>query len=180
MATNFEQRTNEFIELFYEGEGKAPTYLSKQGSELRKTIRNWTPGVKRTPLQKTYEMWSGPNAAPPMAIPEVPLVPQVQPVHPDVELVAKAERFKRQRDNMEKKLNAAMEEICDLKDSKAHIRENLDIFKADYKIKCNECNVLELHLHDKGMSKDHLADFQAYKSAYKECACKGLANQNLE
>ena len=99
MATNFEQRTNEFIELFYEGEGKAPTYLSKQGSELRKTIRNWKPGVKRTPLQKTYEMRSGPNAAPPMAIPEVPLVQQV---HPDVELVAKVVRFKRQRDNMEK------------------------------------------------------------------------------
>ena len=30
MATNFEQRTNEFIELFYEGEDKAPPYLSKQ------------------------------------------------------------------------------------------------------------------------------------------------------
>ena len=177
MAANFEQRTNEFIELFYQGEDKAPTYLSKQGSELRKTITNWTPGVKRTPLQKTYEMWSGPNAAPPIDIPEVPIVPQV---HPDVELVAKAERFKRQRDNMEKKLNAAMEEICDLKDSKAHILENLDIFKADYKIKCNECNVLELHLHDKGMSKDHLADFQAFKSAYKECKCRGLTNQNLE
>ena len=99
MATNFEQRTNEFIELFYEGEGKAPTYLSKQGSELRKTIRNWKPGVKRTPLQKTYEMRSGPNAAPPMVIPEVPLLQQV---HPDVELVAKVVRFKRQRDNMEK------------------------------------------------------------------------------
>jgi hypothetical protein len=54
MATNFEQRTNEFIELFYEGEGKAPTYLSKQGSELRKTIKSRKPGVKKTPLQKTY------------------------------------------------------------------------------------------------------------------------------
>ena len=81
---------------------------------------------------------------------------------------------------MEKKLNAAREEICDLKDSKAHILENLDIFKADYKIKCDECNKLELHLQDKGMSKDHLAEFQAYKSAYKSCVCKGLANQNLE
>jgi hypothetical protein len=77
MATNFEQRTNEFIELFYEGEGKAPTYLSKQLSELRKSIRNWTPGVKKTATQKTYEMWSGLNAAPPMAIPEVPIVPQI-------------------------------------------------------------------------------------------------------
>jgi hypothetical protein len=131
MTTDFEQRTNEFIELFYEGEGKAPPYLSKQGSELRKTIRNWKPGVKRTPLQKTYEMWSGPNAAPPMAIPELPLVQQV---HPDVELVAKAERFKRQRDNMEKKLNAAKIDISDLQDSRAHILENLDIFKADYRI----------------------------------------------
>ena len=28
MASNFEQRTNEFIELFYEGEGKAAPYLS--------------------------------------------------------------------------------------------------------------------------------------------------------
>ena len=177
MATNFEQRTSEFIELFYEGEGKAPTYLSKQLSELRKSIRNWTPGVKKTATQKTYEMWSGPNAAPPIPIPEVPIVPQV---HPDVELVAKAERFKRQRDNMEKKLNAAKEEICDLQDSRAHIRENLDIFKADYRLKCDECNVLELHLQDKGMTKDHLAEFQAYKSAYKACVCKGLANQNLE
>ena len=96
MAANFEQRTNEFIELFYDDEGKAPTYLSKQGSELRKTIKSWKPGVKKTPLQKTYELWSGPNAAPPMAIPELPLVQQV---HPDVELAAKAERFKRQRDN---------------------------------------------------------------------------------
>ena len=177
MATNFEQRTNEFIELFYEGEGKAPPYLSKQGSELRKTITNWTLGVKRTPLQKTYEMWSGPNAAAVMDIPEVPPPPLI---HPDVELVAKAERFKRQRDNMEKKLLASHAEICDLQDSKAHILESLEVFKADYRLKCDECNVLELHLEDKGMSKDHLAEFQAYKSAYKSCVCKGLANQNLE
>jgi hypothetical protein len=122
-------------------------------------------------------MWSGPNAAPPMAIPEVPLVQQV---HPDVELVAKVERFKRQRDNMEKKLNAAKIDISDLQDSRAHILENLDIFKADYKIKCDECSVLELHLQNKGMSKDHMAAFRAYKSVYNECVCKDHTNQNLE
>ena len=54
MGTNFEKITYKFIELFYDDEGKAPTYLSKQGSDLRKTIRNWKPGVKKTPLQKTY------------------------------------------------------------------------------------------------------------------------------
>jgi hypothetical protein len=81
--------------------------------------------------------------APSMVIPEVPIIPQV---NPDVELVAKAERFKRQRDNMEKKLIAAKEEICGLQDSRAHIRENLDIFKADYRLKCDECNWLELYL----------------------------------
>ena len=177
MATSFEQRTNEFIELFYEGEGKAPPYLSKQLSELRKSMMNWTPGVKKTATQKTYEMWSGPNAAPPMAIPEVPLVPQV---HPDVELVAKAERFKRQRDNMEKKLLASHVEICDLQDSKAHILESLEVFKADYRLKCDECNVLELHLQDKGMSKDHVTQFQTYKSAYNECVCMDHKNQKLE
>ena len=96
-----------------------------------------------------------------------------------MELVAKAERFKRQRDNMEKKLNAAKEEICDLQDSRAHIRENLDIFKADYRLKCDECNVLELHLQDKGMSKDHVTQFQTYKSAYNECVCMDHKNQNF-
>ena len=80
----------------------------------------------------------------------------------------------------EKKLNAAKEEICDLKDSKAHILENMDIFKADYKIKCNECNVLELHLQDKGMSKDHVTQFQTYKSAYNECVCMDHKNQKME
>ena len=97
-----------------------------------------------------------------------------------MELVAKAERFKRQRDNMEKKLNAAKEEICDLQDSRAHIRESLDIFEADYRLKCDKCNKLELYLQDKCMTKDQLVEFQAYKSAYKACVCKGLANQNLE
>jgi hypothetical protein len=111
MGTNFEKITYKFIELFYDDEGKAPTYLSKQGSDLRKTIMNWKHGVKKTPLQKTYDLWSGPNAAPPMVIPEVPLLQQV---HPDVELVAKVVRFKRQRDNMEKKLLAAKVEICEV------------------------------------------------------------------
>jgi hypothetical protein len=35
---------------------------------------------------------------------------------------------------MEKKLLAAKVEICDLQDSKAHILENLENFKADYRI----------------------------------------------
>ena len=77
-------------------------------------------------------------------------------------------------------MSAAKVEICDLQDSKAHILENLDIFKADYRLKCDECNVLELHLEGKGMSKDHVAQFQTYKSAYNECVCRNYKNQVLE
>ena len=168
MSTDLEQNTTEFVHLFYEGEGKTPNYLSKQAGDLRKLIENYVEGSKRTPLHKSYSIWASMSDH---------IAPAAPPA--DAELVAKAERFKKQRDNMEKKLVVSQEGVSDLRHRNEYLKEDLEVWKADYKSKCAECDLFELHLKDRGMTKDHLEQFQRYKQVYIKCQCKHQKMEHL-
>ena len=77
-------------------------------------------------------------------------------------------RMKKQRDTLNKKLIAQTGLNDILKEKINNIEECHAEFKKDYKESCNERNKLELKLEKKGMSKEHLEEFNKYKDFYNK------------
>ena len=175
--SDIKELTNNFIKFLYKDDDKAPNYLSKKGSELRGYI---SAGATTKPLHKKYDDWLA-GAAPaltPTAV--VPTPTAVVPTAPTLashdsrvaELEAQVAHFKRKSSNLQKKLTASHEELTATQESKAQVEENLVIFKADYKEKCEEFNRQALLLESKGMSKDHIEQHHVFRAAFYACSCR--------
>ena len=83
-------------------------------------------------------------------------------------LKEECEKFKKQRDNVLKKISQLQNDYDDLEEKYENLGDIHNEFKMDYKEVCNERNKLELKIEGKGWKKDKLEEFDKYKSFYQK------------